>query len=46
MVRVNHPALGASRELSDEEEGAITDDAEDLRVWIGDDAFELVPVEE
>ena len=34
-------SLGAARELSPEEDGAITDDAEGLRVWVGDDAFEL-----
>jgi hypothetical protein len=34
-------ALGAARELSEEEDGAITDDAEGLRVWVGDDAYEL-----
>ncbi|HEV7471744.1 MAG: hypothetical protein JWP64_1278 [Pseudonocardia sp.] len=34
-------ALGASRELGEEEDGFITDDAEGVRVWIGDDAFEL-----
>jgi hypothetical protein len=41
-IAYSHLALGASRELSEEEEGAITDDAEGLRVWVGDDAFELV----
>jgi len=45
-VAYSHLALGASRELSPEEEGAITDDAEGLRVWVGDDAFELVLVED
>ncbi|MGQ0574041.1 MAG: hypothetical protein ACT4RN_07525 [Pseudonocardia sp.] len=45
-ISYSHHALGASRELSPEEEGAITDDAEGLRVWVGDDAFELVLVEE
>lgn len=35
-------ALGASRELGEEEDGYITDDAEGLRVWIGDAAFDLV----
>ncbi|MCW0214062.1 MAG: hypothetical protein OJJ54_11945 [Pseudonocardia sp.] len=34
-------ALGASRELGEEEDGYITDDAEGIRVWIGEDAFEL-----
>lgn len=45
-ISYSHLALGASRELSAEEEGAITDDAEGLRVWIGDDAFELELVED
>lgn len=45
-ISYSHHALGASRELSAEEEGAITDDAEGLRVWVGDDGFELVLVEE
>lgn len=45
-VAYSHLALDASRELSPEEEGAITDDAEGLRVWVGDDAFELVLVAE
>lgn len=34
-------ALGASRELGEEEDGCITDDADGLRIWIGDDAYEL-----
>jgi hypothetical protein len=34
-------ALGASRELGEEEDGAITEDAEGLRIWIGDDGYEL-----
>ena len=37
-------ALGAARELSEEEEGAITEDGEGLRVWVGDDAFDLEEV--
>jgi len=45
-ISYSHLALGASRELSAEEEGAITDDGEGLRVWAGDDAFELVLVED
>jgi len=40
-VAYNEQALGAARELSEEEEGAITEDGEGLRVWVGDDAFEL-----
>ena len=35
-------ALGASRELGEEEDGFITDDGEGVRIWVGDDAFELV----
>jgi hypothetical protein len=34
-------ALGASRELGEEEDGYITEDGEGLRIWVGDDAFEL-----
>jgi hypothetical protein len=41
-IELNTLALGASRELGEEEDGYITDDGEGLRVWIGDDAFELV----
>lgn len=41
-VAYDERSLGAARELSEEEEGAITDDGEGLRVWVGDDAFELV----
>jgi hypothetical protein len=44
-IELNALALGASRELGEEEDGFITDDGEGLRVWIGDDAFELVLVE-
>lgn len=40
-IGYNEQALGASRELSEEEEGAITEDGEGLRVWVGDDAFDL-----
>jgi hypothetical protein len=35
-------ALGAARELGEEEDGFITDDGDGVRVWVGDDAFELV----
>ncbi|GEL16778.1 hypothetical protein [Pseudonocardia asaccharolytica] len=41
-VELSPLALGASRELGEEEDGFITDDADGLRVWIGDDAFELI----
>ena len=40
-VGYDERSLGAARELSEEEEGAITEDAEGLRVWVGDDAFDL-----
>jgi hypothetical protein len=41
-VALSELALGASRELGEEEDGAITDDGDGLRIWIGDDAYELV----
>ncbi|MFR9804679.1 hypothetical protein ACL02T_20690 [Pseudonocardia sp. RS010] len=40
-VRYSARALGAARELGEEEDGYLTDDADGLRVWIGDDAFEV-----
>lgn len=40
-IELNRLALGASRELGEEEDGYITEDGEGLRIWIGDDAFEL-----
>ena len=40
-VLLDDRALGASRELGEEEDGAITDDAEGLRIWVGEDAFDL-----
>lgn len=45
-IEYNTLALGAARELGEEEDGYITDDGEGLRVWIGEDAFELVLVDE
>lgn len=42
-IGLSDQALGASRELGEEEEGAITDDAEGLRIWIGDNGYELIP---
>lgn len=39
---LNALALGASRELGEEEDGYITEDGEGLRIWVGEDAFELV----
>ena len=44
-VQLSERALGASRELGEEEDGAITDDADGLRIWVGDDAFDLVVVD-
>ncbi len=35
-------ALGAARELGEEEDGYITDDGDGLRVWIEDDAYEML----
>jgi hypothetical protein len=40
-IELSERALGASRELGEEEDGAITDDAEGLRIWIGDDAYDI-----
>lgn len=45
-IEFNALALGASRELGEEEDGYITDDGDGLRVWIGEDAFELELTEE
>lgn len=42
-VELSELALDASRELGEDEDGAITDDADGLRIWIGDDAFDLEP---
>ncbi len=44
-VELSVRALGAIRELGEEEDGFITEDGEGLRVWIGDDAFDLELVE-
>jgi hypothetical protein len=41
VLEVNALALGALRELGEEEDGYITDDGDGLRIWVGDDAFEL-----
>lgn len=41
-ISLSERALGASRELGEDEDGAITEDAEGLRIWVGDDAFELL----
>jgi hypothetical protein len=40
-IGLSNDALGASRELGEEEDGAITEDGDGLRIWVGDDAFEL-----
>lgn len=45
-IEFSERALGASRELGEEEDGFITDDGEGLRVWVGDDAFELELVDD
>ncbi len=42
-VEYGHRALDAARELGEEEDGYLTDDADGLRVWIGEDAYELEP---
>jgi hypothetical protein len=41
-VEYNALALGAARELGEEEDGYITDDGDGLRVWIQDDAYEML----
>jgi hypothetical protein len=40
-IELSEAALGASRELGEEEDGAITDDGDGLRIWIGDEAYDL-----
>jgi hypothetical protein len=42
-IELTERALGASRELGEEEDGAITDDADGLRIWVGDDAYDIEP---
>ena len=42
-VEVGALALGALRELGEEEDGYITDDGDGLRIWIGDAVFDLEP---
>jgi hypothetical protein len=42
-ISLSAKALDASRELGEEEDGFITDDGDGLRIWIGEDAFELEP---
>ena len=44
-VEINARALGALRELGEEEDGFITDDGDGLRIWVGDAAFELEPAD-
>jgi hypothetical protein len=41
-VEYNALALGAARELGEEEDGYITDDGDGMRVWIEDDAYEML----
>jgi hypothetical protein len=45
-IELSALALGASRELGEEADGYITDDGDGLRVWIADDAFDLLLVED
>jgi hypothetical protein len=40
-IELSERGLGASRELGEEEDGAITDDADGLRIWVGDNAYDL-----
>jgi hypothetical protein len=40
-IEISALALGALRELGEEEDGYITDDGDGQRIWIGDAAFEL-----
>ncbi|HEY2207225.1 MAG TPA: hypothetical protein VGH99_22430 [Pseudonocardia sp.] len=42
-ISLSARALGASRELGEEEDGYITEDGEGLRIWVGEDAFDLEP---
>jgi hypothetical protein len=44
-VELGARALDAIRELGEEEDGFISDDGDGLRIWIGDDAFDLEPLE-
>jgi hypothetical protein len=41
-VSLTPRALDASRELGEEDDGYITEDGEGLRIWVGEDAFDLV----
>jgi hypothetical protein len=41
LLELSPLALGASRELGEEEDGYITEDGEGLRIWMGDDAYDL-----
>jgi hypothetical protein len=40
-VEFSARALGATREMGEEEDGFITEDGDGLRIWIGEDAYEL-----
>jgi hypothetical protein len=40
-IEYSELALGAARELGEEEDGFLTDDGDGLRVWIGEDAYDL-----
>lgn len=41
-VAFSERALDAIRELGEEEDGYITDDGDGMRVWIEDDAYEML----
>lgn len=41
LLELSPLALGAIRELGEEEDGYITEDGEGLRIWVGDDAYDL-----
>jgi hypothetical protein len=45
QVEISALALNALRELGEEEDGYITEDGEGLRIWVGDEAFELEPAQ-
>lgn len=45
VVQFSRRAMSAIRELGEEEDGYITDDGEGVRIWIGEDAFEVDLVE-
>jgi hypothetical protein len=40
-IELSALALGASRELDEDEDGAISDDADGLRIWVGEEGYDL-----